>query len=150
MKIEEFRDVNLESKLGISRDSMFNIMRQRGIGNLISVQYGDKKKILGELVKPFDLYHVQGLVNDKGIGTMTAIMDICDVCGSTNTYCGFADTGYSNTDWFQYWHLCMDCLDIKHEEWYWSQIDFFGGLDYDCPFCDDITRTEKLKGILKA
>ena len=130
-----FAQQDLEKKFGTSRLELINSLSKRGINaNLVGIPHETQQKILGEDSRKLALFNAQEFVREKGAEVMYPLLQNCFACNG-QVYQGFSNQGHNDADWHYYWHMCLDCQDIKMENYYWSQVGFFGDLEYECPFC---------------
>lgn len=61
------------------------------------------------------------------------LQEPCTSCGEKQVYCGYADLG-ANDYYDNYFHVCLNCYDAKHEEKSENWLNGSGTIPI-CPFC---------------
>lgn len=129
MKLEEFLVLDLKKRFGISREDADRIYEE-------ARKAGNKEKA-SEMKRIIDCYEVQRILR-LGVPPGRLLEKSCERCGENQVYCGYKDLGgVENYD--NYWHICLGCLDAKHEESYSLYYSTWGSQAKDeivvCPFC---------------
>ncbi len=132
MKIEDFLAIDLQEKFGMNfkerAERYGDIIEKVGYQNALSNPEFKK------LMQMQYLSSVKGIIERiKTPNVGRHLNETCKSCNTNEIYCGY-DFNSGPDDYYDFWHICMECLDVKfnHETHCYGYEEIS---DTDCPYC---------------